>query len=149
IMQFDDLDGAACSEAIELLRERAFLLPEPPLAASSSTLRAVLFEGMSAERVAELQRITAITMGEADTGDRFLSATRAFYLHETGHGREAARRLLQTAEHASHQGYARSALRLAATAVDYDPSDEVRAAAARVTQSVASRPSRAPASRPP
>jgi tetratricopeptide (TPR) repeat protein len=69
----------------------------------------------------------------------FEKATVGYYLCEGGQEPEGARALLEAGHAAAKNGFLRAAVRLAAAAVQYDPSPETRAKATELSRSVTSR----------
>lgn len=145
----DGLSPGACDASIERLRLEAFLGSDPSeLRPTSETLRQVVIQSMPPARNAELHRFVAEALA-AEPHGAFASGTIGYCLAEGGQVGEGARALLEAARAALDAGFARSAVRLAAAAVQFDPSQETRVAAAAVSRSISSRPPPPGSVRPP
>ncbi len=122
---------------IERLCAEAFLAPEEPLYATSTMLRAVVVQAMPAPRTSEMYRFIAGAMETAASKDaEFEKATIGYYLAEGGQEQEGARALIEAGRAAALAGFPRAAVRLAAAAVQYDPSAKIRNAATTLSRSV-------------
>ncbi len=124
------------------LRAEMLLAPEPPLSPSSALLRSVVMRSMPPSRAAELHRFAAEALeASLDPEATFARATLGYYQAEGGAENEGAETLLSAASAARESGYGRSAIRLAAAAVQYDPSDATREDAAQLTRKTVPPPS--------
>jgi hypothetical protein len=137
----DGLSQAEREECIERLRGESFLRVQPLLRPVSELLRSVVLESISRERSRELHGFLAEAMGSErmDRGD-FGCATVGICRAEGGDGPRGARDLLVTGRSAVSSGFARSAVRLAAAAVQVDPSAETRSAASAVSRLASAEP---------
>jgi hypothetical protein len=139
VAALDGLSLEICRASIERLRLEAFVDDGPHVHPSSETLRQVVLQSMPPARHAELHRFFASALKGEPHGPFALGSV-GYCLAEGGQGREGARALLEAARAALSCGFTRSAIRLAAAAVQFDPSQETRVAAAAVSRSMASRP---------
>lgn len=140
VARLDGLSEQACGESLEQLRREAFIHDGPHVHPVSETLRQVVLQSMPPARTAELHRFVAMALRQEPHGG-FALGTIGYCLAEGGQGPEGARALLEAARAALGAGFTRSAVRLAAAAVQFDPSQETRVAAAAVSRSTSSRPS--------
>lgn len=108
-------------------------------------VRSVVTQAMPPARRAEQQRFVARSLRVTPDGDGsgFSAATLAYYVAGGGRPQEAVDLLLSSGMQAGQLGYVRAAVRLAAAAVQCDPSDETRQAAARLTQALTERQAQA------
>jgi hypothetical protein len=133
----DGIDIDHLADGIERLCVEAFLAPEEPLYATSGMLRAVVVQAMPAPRTGEMYRFIAGAMEAAASKDaEFEKATIGYYLAEGGQEEEGARALIEAGRAAALAGFPRAAVRLAAAAVQYDPSPRTRHAATSLSRSV-------------
>ncbi|MFW5925277.1 MAG: hypothetical protein ACOCV4_03870 [Myxococcota bacterium] len=139
VARADGLSERACQSALESLRLESFLTEGPGIHPTSETLRQVVLQSMPPARNAELHRFVAEALRDQPHG-AFASATIGYCLAEGGQSREGARALIEAARAAVDAGFARSAIRVAAAAVQFDPSAETRVAASAVSRSMSSRP---------
>jgi tetratricopeptide (TPR) repeat protein len=136
----DGIDVDSLAMGIERLCGEAFLAPEEPLYATSSMLRAVVVQSMPAPRTSEVYRFIAGAMEAAAAKNaEFEKATIGYYLAEGGQEAEGARCLIEAGRAAALGGFPRAAVRLAAAAVQYDPSPRTRSAATTLSRSVSAR----------
>jgi hypothetical protein len=134
VLRRDGIDGAQAFDAIARLRQAVFLTEDEPLSAVSSSLRGVVFDAIPSGRLMDLQRMLAEEDIVRTKNAAFASGTQGFFLYEAGEKIAAAQALLVAALAASQHGFPRAAMRLAAAAMEYDPSRGVRAQAAEVTE---------------
>ncbi len=135
--ELDGLDAESRGHSITVLRQEAFLADDHDLRPSSEAVRAVVLRSMPPARLAELHRFLAAATEEATgQGGSLVRATSGFLRGEGGDTEIGALSLLEAAAAATRAGHDRSAVRLAATAVQCHPSHEVRAAASRITHAV-------------
>jgi hypothetical protein len=131
----DGLERKTIEAARVELRRQCFLSDDSPPKPTSVALRGVVVQGMPPARVSELRRFLGQALRErATTEGPFPRATAGYYLAEGGLVDEGAKALLETAEVALLAGHARSAVRLAAAAVQFQPSRDARAWAARISR---------------
>jgi tetratricopeptide (TPR) repeat protein len=143
VAAMDGISGDDLAEGIERLVVESLLSPEEPLAATSTMLRAVVVQTMPPSRISELYRFIARAMQAAAAKDaEFEKATVGFYLAEGGHEADGARALIEAGRAASLHGFPRAAVRLAAAAVQFDPSPRTRSAATMLSRSVSAAASR-------
>jgi len=136
----DGIDIDSLADAIDRLCTEAFLAPEEPLYATSTMLRAVVIQAMPAPRTSEMYRFIAGAMEAAAAKNaEFEKATVGYYLAEGGQEAEGARALIEAGRAAALGGFPRAAVRLAAAAVQYDPSPRTRSAATTLSRSVSAR----------
>ncbi len=132
----DGLDEESRLQSIAALRQEAFLADDRELRPSSEAVRAMVLRSMPPARLAELHRFLAAAIEEDIGPGTLVRATTGFLRGEGGDTEVGALSLLEAAAAATRAGHERSAVRLAATAVQCHPSNEVRAAASRVTHAV-------------
>lgn len=136
----DGLDAEARQGSLDQLRAEAYLSRGEALTLSAEAVRAVTLRNMPPARLAELHRFVADAMREQlDDAPSLASTTLGALLCEGGDMAVGARELLEGAEAAARAGYERSAVRVAASAVQFHPSPEIRARAARLTQALSAR----------
>jgi tetratricopeptide (TPR) repeat protein len=101
------------------------------------SVRDAVERAMSDARRAELYlRIaTALAQHDASRGG-FARANVAYFLARGGRTKDAVASLLDVASHAAAAGYVRSAVRLAAAAVECDPSEATQSEASRIAQTL-------------
>jgi tetratricopeptide (TPR) repeat protein len=145
VARADGLSSNACRESMERLRLEAFLGERGHPTPTSETLRQVVLQSMPPSRSAELQRFLATALRRESQG-RFASGTVGYCLAEGGQVAEGARALLEAAQAALEAGFTRSAVRLAAAAVQFDPSQDTRASASAISRSLSRRVSAPPQS---
>lgn len=147
-----DLDGLAPEareEAIEALLSGSLVTRGATLAASSGALRAHIIHHMPPARVAELRRFVAQAIARSPNhSGQFCRAMLGYYLAEGGHPAEGAQALLEAGVSAIDAGYARSAVRLAAAAVQFHPTADTRAVATRITRAANASAGRRPSAPP-
>ena len=135
VMKADGLDDAQIESAIEELRDEALLRSDDPWQPSSGVLRHVVLEAMPPARQSELDRFVADAVATTSHADgEFVKATIGWYLAEGGRERDGARALIEAGRAAQLSGFTRAALRLAAAAVQFDASEQTRAAATMLTR---------------
>jgi hypothetical protein len=133
----DGIEGAALDASLEQLRHEALVARTLPWRPTSSVLRAVINQTMPPSRIGELYRFVADGLEATQPPDaHFAEATRGYYLAEGGHENDGARSLLVAGIAAAKHGFGGAAVRLAAAAVQFDPSAETRAAATKLSRSV-------------
>jgi tetratricopeptide (TPR) repeat protein len=124
--------------------QREGLTPVPvPLGGSDAVLRGVMRNLIPPARAAELHRYAAQSLRVHMPDPCFGSGEIAYHLLESGQVPAAAQALVEAAHCAMDTGFQRMALRLLATAVEWDPSTQIRKAAralARVVSPSTSEP---------
>ncbi|MEM1415412.1 MAG: hypothetical protein AAGH15_10945 [Myxococcota bacterium] len=148
----DGLDDAERAAALALLVDERLVGREPVPEPSGVLLRRLVLSSMPPGRTAELHRYLADAM-EADesyTGS-LARATLGWVRGEGDQAAQAAPHLLAAAQGALDAGHRRDAQRLAAAAVQMDPTPEVRQRANELSRGATSQPptagSEAPARR--
>ncbi len=137
VAAMDGLDDSTRDESLGQLRRERFVEEGPETHASSALLRALVLRSLPPARASELYRFLAHALGrDLDHAGPFVKATLGYYLAEGGNPEAGARSLLEAGVTAARKGYSRSAVRLAAAAVQFDPSVTTRTAAARISRSV-------------
>lgn len=119
------------------------LLERSPLGLSLSTIvRSVTVAGIAPPRLIDLNRAIARALERRlPSQDAFSRATFAYHLARGGRAPEAVGILLEVAASAGQLGFLRSGVRLAAAAVEFDPTDSTRARAAKLAESLSERAS--------
>jgi len=136
---FDGLDSADHDRAIRVLRAEGLLDSSGNLEPASSLIRSAFRANMPPARAAELHRYTIDAVrAEPVMHDQlcFAQALLGFHLAEGGLEREAAVALLAAARAAVATGFQRSAVRLAAAAVQLDGSPNTRLLASTIARAV-------------
>ncbi|MDB4974936.1 MAG: transcriptional regulator, family protein [Myxococcaceae bacterium] len=109
----------------------------------SPALRQVVHGSMAPARSLELHGSVARALAQkpSESDDDFGRATLAYYLAHAGQMTEAASVFLAVAARAGSLGFLRSGVRLAAAAVECDPSETTRARAAQIAERLSERQS--------
>jgi tetratricopeptide (TPR) repeat protein len=131
----DGLALPALERAIEELSLKAFIESRGSDVWLSHTVRRVVLEGMSPARGPDLSLRVAGALSRL-CGERslFARADVAFYLARGGRPQSAVDTLLEAAMAAAQHGFVRSGVRLAAAAVECNPSVETRRKAATIAE---------------
>ena len=132
-------DGMSAEEfttGLHALMSEGFLDESLSLGLADAAVRGALRNIMPPARVAELHRFVADLLREQLVSPGFASGEIAFHLAEGGQTSEAALALVHAAHAAVEAGFQRVALRLLATAVDWDGSAQIRKAASELAHSV-------------
>jgi tetratricopeptide (TPR) repeat protein len=140
-------DGLSAEEfAVGLgpLMAEGFVDDALSLGLADAAVRGALRNIMPPARVAELHRFVADLLRAALRAPGFGSGELAYHLAEGGQPEEAAQALVDAAHAAVDAGFQRVALRLLATAVDWDGSAQIRKAASDLARTVGSHHSMAP-----
>ena len=146
----DGLSAQARALALEELVGQALVDRTSRGLTLSRYVRAVVEQAMPPARLAELSRFVAEGLARhAPTEDAYARATLAHYVARGGKPMEAADILLQVALSAGQLGFVRSGVRLAAAAVECEPSEEVRTRAAAIAEKLSERSTHVPARRLP
>ena len=125
---------------VQLQREGLTPLPVP-LGGSDGVLRGVMRNLIPPARAAELHRYAAKSLRVLMPEPCFGSGEVAYHLLESGQVPAAAQALVKAAHCAMDTGFQRMALRLLATAVEWDPSTQIRKAARALARVVSPSPS--------
>lgn len=103
----------------------------------SHTVRSVVLAGLSPTRVSDLSlRVAGALSRRCTEHSLFARADVAFYLARGGRPQSAVDTLLEAAMAAGQHGFVRSGVRLAAAAVECNPSTETRKKAAAIAESL-------------
>lgn len=103
----------------------------------SSALRLVVQASMAPARALELNgSIARVLTHQLSSEATFARAGLAHYLARAGSVEEAARVFIEVADLAAQHGFVRSGVRLAAAAVECDPSDATRARTAQLVERI-------------
>jgi hypothetical protein len=132
-------DGLSAEEfAVGLgpLMTEGFVDDALSLGLADAAVRGALRNIMPPARVAELHRFVADLLRAALHAPGFGSGELAYHLAEGGQTEEAAQALVDAAHAAIDAGFQRVALRLLATAVDWDGSAHIRKAASDLARTV-------------
>jgi hypothetical protein len=132
----DGLSADEFKQGVESLIEEGFVDRALSLAGADAAVRGALRSIMPPARAAELHRFVAELLQIGLTGPCFASGELAYHLVEGGLSHEAARALVDAARAASDSGFQRVALRLLATAVEWDGSAAIRRAASELARNV-------------
>lgn len=136
---FDGLDESDHDRAIRVLRDEGLLDAHGNLEPASGLVRTTFRTNMPPARAAELHRYTieAVRAEPVMQDDEcFARALLGFHLAEGGLEKEAAVALLAAARGAIGTGFQRSAVRLAAAAVQLDGSPDTRLLASKIARAV-------------
>lgn len=148
---FDGLDAADHDRAIRVLRGEGLLDANGNLEPASSLVRSTFRANMPPARAAELHRYTIDAVRSEPVmqdEDCFAQALLGFHLAEGGLEREAAVAFLSAARAAIATGFQRSAVRLAAAAVQLDGSPNTRLLASTIARAVDKGPTTGESVRP-
>ncbi len=132
----DAISRDACTRALEDLASAWLIERRTEWRPSSEELRHVVLGAMPPARRAELYRFVAEAVTEDETCPTFAGATLGFFLAEGGDAEAGAKALLTAAVAAADSGHLRSALRMAAAAVQFLPSDDTRRVASHVSNTI-------------
>jgi tetratricopeptide (TPR) repeat protein len=144
LAQRDGLDADAIASGVAALAREGWVDEQLDLGATHATVRAVMRNLIPPARAAELHGYAAELARSYMPEPCFGSGEVAYHLFEAGLLAEAARALVEAAHAAMDMGFQRMALRLLATAVEWEPSTQIRKAARALARSV--RPPPPPAS---
>ena len=133
----DGLSAEQFNQAISSLSHDALIAPRSPWKPTSPVLRNVVTQSMVPARSMELNLYLAGAMDECSSPDAtFLRATYGYFLGDGGKEEAGALALLEAGRDAATRGFGRAALRLAAAAVQFDASDEIRRDATALSRAV-------------
>ncbi|MFT3921333.1 MAG: hypothetical protein QM778_02235 [Myxococcales bacterium] len=136
----EGLRDSVREDAIEELVSLSLLERGPSGLSLSTIVRAVVVAGIPPNRMLELNRAIARALERRiPSADAFARATLAYHMARGGRAPEAVDIMLEVAGLAGQLGYLRSGVRLAAAAVEFDPTDATRARAARLAESFSER----------
>ena len=142
VARADGIDAAAVRDAKAALVMLG-LPTDTEALTSAEALRAAVLRGMPPARSGELSRFVAEALARRPRiTEGFVTATYAHFLAEGGQNVEAATHFLETASRAAAHHHVRAAIRLAASAVELDPSARTRDASSRILDRLSSRPKR-------
>jgi hypothetical protein len=150
VAEADGLSPHAREAALEELIGQALVDRTARGLTLSRHVRAVIEQAMPPARLSELSRFVAETMArDAPNAGAYARATLAHYVARGGRPTEAADILLAVALSAGQNGFVRSGVRLAAAAVECEPSEEIRTRAAAIAEKLSERSMQAPPRRVP
>jgi hypothetical protein len=132
----DGLGADAVVRAVDDLCDQSLLERFSEGLSINPTLRSVVERGMPPARLAEIHRFIAQELEQTIKRDGFSRATLGYYQARGGRHGAAVEALLDVARTAGQRGFLRSGVRLAAAAVECDPSAETRQRAAQLAQSL-------------
>jgi hypothetical protein len=132
-LELDGLGESRRHAAIDLLRREAWISARHASLPSSEPLRASVLKLMAPARRIELQSfISRATSGLG--GGTFTKVASATHARAAGESESPALALIEAAEEAKRSRHLRAALKLAATAVEWSRSPEIRRRAAEVAR---------------
>lgn len=137
VAQRDSMDANEFATGLAPLLREGFVDASLSLGAADQLMRSALRNLMPPARTAELHRFVAEELRTHTEPSSFGSAEIAFHLAEGGQSAEAASALVDAAHAALDAGFQRIALRLLATAVEWEPSTRIRKAASELARVVA------------
>ncbi|MET0389521.1 MAG: hypothetical protein ABW321_26345, partial [Polyangiales bacterium] len=137
----DGLEKHEFDAGLEPLYSEGWIDSAFSLGASDAAVRGILRNLMPPARAAELQGFVAQLLREHMPEPCFGSGEIAYHLLEAGQVPLAASALVEAAHAAMDTGFQRMALRLLATAVEWEPSTQIRKAARQIARSVGPGPS--------
>lgn len=137
VAQRDGMNASDFAAGLAPLVREGFVDASLALGPSDQLLRGALRNLMPPARAAELHRFVADYLRANVEPNSFASAEIAFHLAEGGQTSEAASALVEAAHAALESGFQRIALRLLATAVEWEPSTQIRRAASELARVVA------------
>lgn len=137
IAALDQLNERELRSAIDRLASEKFLAGGDELGLANEPLRSEVLKRMPPARFAEIHRFLAeaFSVSYAQSGS-FGQATLGHFLAEGGHTEEGARLLLEASMMAANVHHGRSAVRLAAAAVQAHPTPDVRDVSAKIMRAV-------------
>lgn len=138
----DGLDADAFDSGLLPLLREGWVDQWLSMGSADANVRAVMRNLIPPARAAELHGFAAEIVRAHMPEPGFGSGEVAYHLFEAARLSEAARALVEAAHAAMETGFQRMALRLLATAVEWDPSTQIRKAARALARSV--RPPRQP-----
>ncbi len=126
--------------AVERLVSESLIERRGRTLAMTSGVRARVEQNMPPARLSEVHRFVAEALSRALSPDQeFARATLAYYVARGGNPEAAVDILLEVARAAGQLGFVRSAVRLAAAAVECDPTGDTRDRASQIAQALSAR----------
>ncbi len=148
VRRADGVSDAAYSVAIEQLIAESLIERSHAALAMTSQVRTVVEHCMPPARLSEVNRYIAEALSKRTPDkDQFSHATLGYYMARGGNPEAAVDVLLEAARSAGQLGFVRSGVRLAAAAVECDPTGEAHERAALIAQTMSARaatPKKAP-----
>jgi hypothetical protein len=143
VAMHDGVNAEEFADGLDPLRVEGFVDDALSLGRGDAALRGALRNIMPPARAAELHRFVADLLRIRMPRPCFGSGELAFHLAEGGQNTAAAAALIDAAHAATEAGFQRVAMRLLATAVDWDGSTQTRKATSELARAVgaAGRPS--------
>jgi|GEM_PF-6797075 len=132
----DGVDDEAFEGGVAVLQRESWVDDALDMGATHATVRTVMRNLIPPARAAELHGYAAELARAYMPEPCFGSGEIAYHLFEAGTLAEAARALVEAAHAAMDMGFQRMALRLLATAVEWEPSTQIRKAARALARSV-------------
>ena len=132
----DGLDDEAFESGVAVLQRESWVDDALDMRELHCTVRTVMRNLIPPARAAELHGYAAELARAYMPEPCFGSGEIAYHLFEAGALAEAARALVEAAHAAMDTGFQRMALRLLATAVEWEPSTQIRKAARALARSV-------------
>ncbi len=140
VADFDGLRDSVREDAIEELVSLSLLDRGPSGLSLSTIVRSVVVAAIAPQRLLELNLAIARALERRiPSPDAFSRATVAYHMARGGRASEAVAIMLDAAAHAGQLGFLRSGVRLAAAAVEFDPTNATRARAAKLAESLSER----------
>lgn len=136
ILRADGVQEKKFGQAKNILRAEAMLENDLPLRATSDMLRIIVMQGMLPSRLGELYRFTGAALSRTDSGP-LAGATSGYFVAEGGDESAGAKAILTAGRLALDHGHRRAAIRMAATAVQFDDSPESRRLASSLSKDAA------------
>ncbi len=137
----DGVSAQAYGQAVNQLVADALVERRSGSLALTSLLRTVVEQCMPPARLAEIHRFVAEALATRLTFEHeFARATLGYYMARGGRPSAAVDVLLEVARGAGRLGFVRSGVRLAAAAVECDPTGQTRERAAQIAQALSTRP---------
>lgn len=137
VAEADGLSNADVERAYDELSRQSLIDRVERAALLSPMVRTVVEAAMPPARLAEVNRFIATALEQRMRKDQgFARATLGYYLAHGGRQDEAVEALLEVARTAGQRGFLRSGVRLAAAAVECDPSPKTRQRAAQLAQAM-------------
>jgi tetratricopeptide (TPR) repeat protein len=136
----DGLIEETFARAVEELDTLGLVRADARGVSVSETMRQVVHAAMTPARSIELHRNVASALATRIGGEHgFARATLAYFIARAGNVTEAAELFLDVAARAGQHGFVRSGVRLAAAAVEADPSELTRERAAVIAERLSER----------
>ncbi len=143
----DGVSAESYEQVVKQLVDEALVERRAGTLSLTSVVRTVVEQGMPPARLAEVHGYIADALSKNLTFEHeFARATLGYYLARGGRPVAAVDVLLEVARAAGRLGFVRSGVRLAAAAVECDPTGQTRERAAQIAQALSARPT--PAAKP-